>query len=277
MPSTNKDKRTKEQILKLLDRAMEQEEQFAEKIASLEKDLAECRQKAENPRHELLEEALSSSKIPFRIDYYRTAANNPLKGIVEHLPTRESRSFTGDGLEEIIDFLGQFLPQKPSASRLKSALATVSTTTSSAQTPAAQAEKPAPSALLRKVLPDVFAPPPAPTEVAEVPVAPSVRLNAGMFEAATDAGAPTFWVEIPMQGLEAFDGKACQATLDVESLESGQRFQIAENCVPHGEKLRLPTQHFQLGQGAYRVTALLTLQSSPHRAHYRERRLVVLR
>jgi hypothetical protein len=274
MRATNKDKRTKEQILHLLDRAMEQEEQFAEKIASLEKELAECRQKAENPRHELLEEALSSSKIPFRIDYYRTAANTPLKGIVEHLPTRESRSFTGDGLDEIRGFLSQFLPQKPAATTPTSVLPTHLSDKKRAAEPPPAPEKRAPSDLLRKILPDMFAPPPAPVEVAPAPILAPVRIDAEMFEVSESSN---FWVEIPLKGLEAFEGKPCAATLIVERLENGENRRLTEECVPTGEKLRLPAQRVHLGQGAYRITALLALLDNPRKVHYRESRLVVVR
>lgn len=119
MNANHKDKRTKEQILKLLDNAIEQEERLSEKIKLLESDLADCRKKAENPRAELTEEALSSSKVSFRLDYYRTAKFGPLKGIIEHLPSRETKAFEGDGLESIGQFIARFLNEETSISKKK--------------------------------------------------------------------------------------------------------------------------------------------------------------
>lgn len=109
---SSKDKRTKGQILKLLDKAMEQEERFVHKIKSLEAELADCRKKARDPRSELAEEALSGSKVSFRIDYYRTAENSPQKGIIEHLPTRQNKVFEGEGLEAIEMFIRRFLNEE---------------------------------------------------------------------------------------------------------------------------------------------------------------------
>jgi len=115
----SKDKRTKGQILKLLDKAMEQEERFVNKIKSLETELADCRQKARDPRSELAEEALSGSKVSFRIDYYRTAESSPQKGIIEHLPTRQNRVFEGEGLEAIEMFIRRFLNEETGRSGKK--------------------------------------------------------------------------------------------------------------------------------------------------------------
>lgn len=120
--SNSKDKRTKEEILKLLDRAIEQEERLSEKIKSLEVELADCRKKADDPRHELTEEALSASKVSFRIDYYRTAKKSPLKGIIEHLPSRQNKAFEGEGKEVVRQFISRFLNEETSSeSRKKTA------------------------------------------------------------------------------------------------------------------------------------------------------------
>lgn len=112
MPASMKDKRTKEQILKLLDRAIEQEERLAEKIKTLENELADCRKKAEDPRHELTEEAMPASKVAFRIDYYRTSEGGPLKGIIEHLPSRQNKPFEGEGQLVISHFMSRFLTEE---------------------------------------------------------------------------------------------------------------------------------------------------------------------
>jgi len=111
MPNNQKDKRTKDQIIQLLDRALEQEERLGEKIAALENELAICRKKVDNPIHEFAEEALASSKISFRIDYYRTSENGPLKGVIEHLPSRTNKSFAGDGLRIFSKFMAKYLPE----------------------------------------------------------------------------------------------------------------------------------------------------------------------
>jgi hypothetical protein len=114
-----KDKRTKEQILRLLDNAIEQEERLSEKIKSLESELADCRKKAENPRHELTDEALPASKVSFRIDYYRTTGNGPLKGIIEHLPSRQNKAFEGEGQLVIGHFMNRFLSEENGNTRKK--------------------------------------------------------------------------------------------------------------------------------------------------------------
>lgn len=111
MAHNQKDKRTKDQILRLLDRALEQEEKLGEKISQLEKELAACRKKVENPLQEFTEEALSSSKISFRIDYYRTAQKGPLKGVIEHLPSRTNKTFSGDGMPVFEKFMSKYLPE----------------------------------------------------------------------------------------------------------------------------------------------------------------------
>ncbi len=110
--SNLKDKRTKEQIIKLLDNAIEQEEYLSEKIKSLEAQLGDCQKKAADPRHELTEEALSNSKVSFRIDYYRTEKSGPLKGIIEHIPSREPKSFEGEGWDVMQSFIGCYLNEE---------------------------------------------------------------------------------------------------------------------------------------------------------------------
>lgn len=107
---TQKDKRTKDQILRLLDDALVQEDRLGAEISQLKTQLDECRKRAENPRAEFQEEALPSSKVPFRLDFYRTAGNAPLKGIIEHLPSRQTRAFEGDGQAVLLEFVQRFLP-----------------------------------------------------------------------------------------------------------------------------------------------------------------------
>lgn len=119
MPTHQKDKRTKEQILKLLDRAIEQEERLGDKIKNLEAELLSCRKKAEDPRHELAEGAFPASKVSFRIDYYRNSEKSPLKGIIEQLSSRQSRTFEGEGHNEIGHFMNRFLREEATASKRK--------------------------------------------------------------------------------------------------------------------------------------------------------------
>jgi hypothetical protein len=117
--STSKDKRTKGQILRMLDNAMTQEELLAGKIKILETELADCRKKADDPRHEITEEAMPASKVSFRIDYYRTSEESPLKGIIEHLPSRQNKSFEGEGQLIINQFMSRFLTEETGKGKKK--------------------------------------------------------------------------------------------------------------------------------------------------------------
>lgn len=122
-----KDKRTKDQILRLLDRALEQEEKLSGKITALEMELQACKKQLENPMQEFAEEALASSKTSFRIDYYRTSAKGPLKGIIEHLPSRTNKSFSGDGMRIVSKFMGKYIPELRHATTIQTAKTDFST------------------------------------------------------------------------------------------------------------------------------------------------------
>ena len=108
-----KEKRTKEEVLRLLNRAMEQEEGLLEKISILEAGLSQCRKKVKNPRCELDDMALPASKVSFQLDYYQTEEKASFKGIVEHLSSRESRTFEGNDAREIAGFVAQFVKATP--------------------------------------------------------------------------------------------------------------------------------------------------------------------
>jgi len=110
MTANNKDKRTKEQLLQILSNALTQEEQLGERIKALETQLAACQQQQEDSRTEISEYGLSASKESFRIDYYKTTHPGRLKGIIEHLPTRQKKSFKGLGIKPISAFMERFLP-----------------------------------------------------------------------------------------------------------------------------------------------------------------------
>ncbi len=119
MRTDQKDKRTKPDILKLLDRALENEERLAAKIQTVEQELVECKKKSADPGYELTDKALPASKVSFRIDYYRTAAKGPLKGVIQHLSSQEKRSFEGKGVEAIGDFMGKYVPAEKKATAAK--------------------------------------------------------------------------------------------------------------------------------------------------------------
>jgi len=104
------DKRTKPQILQALEEALGREEMLMGQIEMLQHQLGACQKPENGERIEISEEPLTATKIPFRIDYYRTTEKGPLKGIIEHLPTREKKSFKGDGREAIAGFITGILP-----------------------------------------------------------------------------------------------------------------------------------------------------------------------
>jgi hypothetical protein len=107
----NNDKRTKGQVLRLLESAIEQEERMGDQIKSLENALAECQKKVNDPLAELTDNALAGSKISFRIDYYKTAEKGPLKGIIEHISSRQRQTFSGEGSKTYTAFIGKYLPE----------------------------------------------------------------------------------------------------------------------------------------------------------------------
>lgn len=104
-----KEKHTKEQIIRLLDRALAQEEILLASINALEIELDICRKKAANPRHELEDLAIPGSKTSFRLDFYRTEKKGPVKGIIEHLSSRESQSFEGHHTETLTLFIKKYV------------------------------------------------------------------------------------------------------------------------------------------------------------------------
>lgn len=112
MNAPSKDKRTKDQLLRLLDDALVQEEKLIEQISTLRAQLDDCRKRADDPRAELAEDAIPSSKVPFRLDFYRATGDGPLKGIIEHLPSRQMRTFEGEGQAMIAEFVTQFFPEE---------------------------------------------------------------------------------------------------------------------------------------------------------------------
>ena len=55
---------------------------------------------------------MPASKVSFRIDYYRTSDKSPLKGIIEHLPSRQNKSFEGEGQLVINHFMNRYLTEE---------------------------------------------------------------------------------------------------------------------------------------------------------------------
>lgn len=288
----SKEKRTKEQAMRLLDRAIEQEETLLEKVKSLETELADCRKRAENPRHELDELALPASKVSFRLDFYRTQEKGSLKGIIEHLSTRESRSFEADRFGEINDFITQFvgtISWPPEVSAPPSAKKTSPTFPPEVIKDGGEEERRERSPLLRKLLPEIFGTP-APVLSEPIIAAPAPvpeRLEAEPFFVLTDGvsddqrsvreGEP-FQIGIPMQTLSNFKGKPCSVSLSAESLEKppNQAFKTFEYCTPDQDILRVATRNLALEQGVYRLMVSMTLRDEPQQAYYQESRLLIV-
>ena len=109
--ANNKDKRTKEQLLQILSNALSQEEQLIEKIKMLENELAVCQKQNEESRTDISQYGMSTSKESFRIDYYKTGETGRLKGIIEHLPSRQKKSLKGLGIKHIASFMEGVLPE----------------------------------------------------------------------------------------------------------------------------------------------------------------------
>lgn len=140
MPTVSKDKRTKEQLLQILSNALTQEEQLGAKIKALEHELAVCRKENEDSRAEISQYGLSSSKVSFRIDYYKTTENGRLKGIIEHLATRQKKSFKGLGFKLLAQFMEPFLPEQ-TAPEKSVAVREAAPAAVQEEVPAIQAEK----------------------------------------------------------------------------------------------------------------------------------------
>ncbi len=290
MSHSLKEKRTKEEILRLLDRAIEQEENQAQRIQELEVALNACRNNADNPRAELNETALPASKIAFRIDYYRTAENSPMKGIVEHLSSRDTLSFIGDGFEEVAQFVSRYMPRNKSVTTAKKGKNAEKVT--AMKLPASEETAPSPlkkeaSPLLRRLIPDLF-PAPLPEITTAEPLTPTTasRVRAAVFSivepgkhahTSTVRKSEPFQLEIPTKELSGFQKKTCHLQLHVEALEKEDNFIISETWVPGSERRVVPSKPLILPDtGAYRITAILTVAADPRSAYYRESRLLVV-
>lgn len=276
MPKT-KEKRTKEQVLHLLDRAMEQEESLLERVKTLELELAICRKKAENPRHELEERALPKSKVSFRLDYYRTEENGPLKGIIEHLSTRETCSFEGDGLNGISDFIAQFVGQttwkdaNPKVDLVKN------------KVPIGKKKTPNMPAPKKPHLPlsEIQSPEPASLAPATEPLEdyPFLILTAGRpkHARAVHQDQP-FEIEIPMQGFKGLQDKPCNLKIlaTTSGNTSNHAFEMHEYCIPTRTALRVPVPVHPLEPGVYQLWVSLDLCDEPQKPGYQKSRLLIV-
>jgi len=289
--SIPKEKHTKEQMMRLLDRAIEQEESLLEKLKILESELADCRKKRENPRHELDEQALPGSKVSFRLDFYRTEEKGPFKGIIEHLSTRESCSFEGTRMNEAAGFVAQFVG---TGANLPELLESTSHPMTRPTFPpeiienALESEKKERSPLLKKLFPEFFGTPaalPPKLEIAKAAPIPQ-QLETGPFLVLTE-GAGThqravrsgqaFQIQIPMHALDVFQGKPCSVSFFAKSLEkkTAQPPEMVAYLTPNQDPLNIPVPALQ-EQGVYRLVVLMALRDEPQKSYYREGRLLIV-
>lgn len=259
-----KEKRTKEAVLKLLDNAMAQEEVLVKKVAQLESELADCRSRVKNPRHEVDELALSNSKISFRLDYYQTENKGPFKCIIEHLPSRESQTFEGKDSGSIGAFVSKFVQA-------------VSQTGKTKRAPGSKKPLDAPPALTTSPL-KAKAPQaePAATRLFNAPFSVLTDTTGGDRRAIQKGQA--FQIQIPMQALEPFQGKPCRVSISAVSLEKRPRQTLNTSalCLPDRDKAQLPVQNFPLDLGVYLLKVAMTLQDAPKMARYEESRLLIV-
>lgn len=212
-----KDKRSKEQLLQMLGDALQREEALADKVRELEEKAA---LQARTPRQVFADDALPASKIPFRIDYYRSEENGGLKGLIEHLPTRENLSFSGKGFADIENFITRFLPE-------------------SAEAP-------------------THAAPPRAQRLADSTVRLILRHADGQPLAGNLPAGAGFRVEMNLKGLGLKRNKSYQATLNLKDLDTGKALHLNE--IFHAgdqNELLWPGTPVSLPTGVYRVSASL--------------------
>lgn len=273
--SASKDKRTKEQLLQTLSEVLSQEEMWSEKIQSLEIQLADCQKQLEYYNAELNLSDLPSSKIPFRIDYYKTSEQGAFKGVIEHLPSRQKKSFKGAGFRAVADFLQKYLP----AETLKEA--------AEPERPAALAPRQAAGAstLLQRLqngyLEETFLAdhPPAASRAQELPPPLPLALEEplgvvlyvapeGMPEhAGVLAATQGFRVDIPTAGWPQAvqDCAVLNVRLTAENMETGDRRYLADTKMRRERDgwFSFPVPADSLPPGAYRLRASIASPSNP--------------
>ena len=280
-------------MIRLLDRAIAQEETWLEKIKDLEEALANCRNTLNNPRHEVDEQALPASKVSFRLDFYQTENKGFLKGIVEHLPSRESRTFNGVDITQIENFIARFV--QPVQHDTKTLKASQGSSKKGAAFPPqnleaskAKGQKERPP-LLKILLPDFFGTPTLMLQQALIPDAVRKQVLLGLipFSVLIDAesgnqravhkGQP-FQIEIPMTEMELFWDKPCKVSLTAVSLEKDPHptLNTFAYCFPKQEQLLIPIHAFKLELGMYRLTVSMSLRDEPGRAKYAAQRLLIV-
>ncbi len=251
-----KDKRTKEQILQLLDHAMEQEEKHAQKIQALENQLAECQKRADDPRYELTDEAIAASKVSFRLNpaSYPPSLTSPARQpepVAPATPSVESPDHQQPQMHTAPVSLGQL------SQRVRSLLSDM--------------------VVHEEVVEPALSDAATPRQAIKL-TAPACSVIAGgepQHQGVLQAGQH-FQVEISMEELGAFCGEPCRAALLIKNLESGHDHRLSEACIPGSRALRLPRQPIQLTTGAYRFTAVLSLDADPRKVYYKESRLLVV-
>jgi hypothetical protein len=286
---STKEKRTKEQVLRLLDRAMEQEETLLENVKKLEADLSECRKKVTNPRHELEEMALPASKVSFRLDYYKTEEHAGYKGIIEHLSSRECRTFNGTQLDPIGEFVSQYVREGNWSAKHAEP---ESPALPLPEVPGEKVEavKKERSPLLKRLLPEIFGSPAQdrpskgkltsqtrPVEALTTQPFWVIKPGSETPQRAIIKGQP-MQILIPMPGLEVCIGQPCSVILTAISLEKKpqQTFHFQENGTPDQEKLKVTVRHFALDAGTYRLEVSMTLRAEPKQCYYKAHRLLIV-
>jgi hypothetical protein len=289
----NNDKRTKGQVLRLLENAIAQEERMGKQIESLESALADCKKKVEDPLAELTNEALAGSKISFRIDYYKTAEKGPLKGIIEHIPSRQRQTFSGIGFSKCNKFVEKYLPEEktiPAQKQEKPAVLPSIPIPAVLAAPApAQAPPKGTSTLLRRALPDIFkenadgavlTASVAAEDKFVVHLKPKEQVQIVLEGKQGHQGQVTttsrFQVEVPSSDLAPYAGKPCSVTVLAENLETGETDAQREQQLVAKSGLRVPTTGMSLPIGGYRLTTVLRIRDEKNEVHFRESRLLVV-
>lgn len=111
MSASNKKKSAKAAAFATMPAATPQNTELIEKIKVLEIKLSDCRRQLSNYEGESNRPDLPATKVSFRIDYYRNGDKTDLKGVIEHLSTREKRPFTGLGDANIGAFIRNHIPE----------------------------------------------------------------------------------------------------------------------------------------------------------------------
>jgi hypothetical protein len=111
MSASNKKKNIKTAAPLAAPAATPQNAELLEKIKTLETQLSADRRQRSNSEKENAPLDLPANKVSFRIDYYKNGDPVDLKGVIEHLSSREKKSFAGLGEAAIAVFIRSHLPE----------------------------------------------------------------------------------------------------------------------------------------------------------------------